>query len=169
RNLGVFEEVLDRTLQALGDDLERPGRRQRPSQLDLVEEGTAEVFAGHSGQAQAKLPPGSPNAGSQGSRGRVRAALSRSSRPRVKHGLQSSSRRLSSGSPPFGSQRVGPDRVGTGEDCGRQGQQGPPIQPTAHGDSPPGPASSTGLLPPDSAASPDSSLGSLEPEQGHGP
>src|SRR5438105_15893749 len=65
-DLGVLEEVLDRLLEALGDDPQSMGRGLRPAQLDLVQEGPAEVGAGDRRQAQAEILAGLPDSGSEG-------------------------------------------------------------------------------------------------------
>jgi len=52
-----LQEILDRPLEPLGDDLQVPAGRMSTAQLDLAEEGPTEVLLGNGGEAQAQLHP----------------------------------------------------------------------------------------------------------------
>ena len=52
---GVLKKVFDRTAQALGDDLEGFHRWPAATQLNLVEERSAEILPGDVRQAQAQV------------------------------------------------------------------------------------------------------------------
>jgi hypothetical protein len=57
----LLQEVLDRLLQPVGDDAKRMGRWLGVAELDLVEEGAAEVVACHRRQADAERLAGRAN------------------------------------------------------------------------------------------------------------
>src|SRR5205823_11241387 len=56
------QEVVDRCLEAVGDDPEDADRRTGLVELDLVQEGAAEVAAGDLGKAHPPLHPELPDA-----------------------------------------------------------------------------------------------------------
>src|ERR1700694_1284925 len=95
----LFEEVIDRPLQAAGDDPKILGGGLGATELDLVEEGSAEVLAGYRGKAEAQLLPGLANPTSKRTRrpGVVRTRTPRA--PLSKHNLQSNDPDLTTEAP----------------------------------------------------------------------
>ena len=125
-DLRVLEEVFDRLLEALGDDPQSMGRGLRPAQLDLVQEGPAEVAAGDRRQAQAEILAGLPDSGSEGlARPGVRPCRAAPT-PLVKQGLQSNKPCLTCKRSENAALR--PEHFRARHDSGRQGQRTPQVQ-----------------------------------------
>src|ERR1700736_6650402 len=97
----LFEEVIDRPLQAAGDDPKILGGGLGATELDLVEEGSAEVLAGYRGEAEAQLLASLANPTSKRTRrpGVVRTRTPRA--PLSKHNLQSNDPDLTAEARPY--------------------------------------------------------------------
>ena len=61
----VLQEILNRAMEALGNDLQITGGWAAASELDLIEEGATEVLLGDGREAQPKLHSGLTNPGTQ--------------------------------------------------------------------------------------------------------
>src|SRR6266568_5971927 len=126
----LFEEVIDWPLQAARDDSQVLRGGLGATQLDLVEEGSAKVAAGHRGKAEAQLLPCLTNPTPERTR---RSGVIRRRTPRAplgKHNLQSSNLDLTAKSTSL--HGVRPD-FGAGKHGRSDDQENPRREKTPHG------------------------------------